>query len=85
MAQKFDVKRDQVVDRLLKNDFEFRQLYQEHQTLETRLREIDARRYLTVREEMERKQIQKQKLQGKDRMEEILRVHSIQRSVSLVQ
>lgn len=67
------VSRDRLVTELLGHHPEFRTLFKEHQTLEAQLEELGRRRYLTPDEEMERKRIQKVKLQGKDRMEEILR------------
>jgi uncharacterized protein YdcH (DUF465 family) len=75
-------RRDQLVDELLTRDEEFRSLFKEHQTLEAQLDELSRRKYLNTDEEIERKRIQKVKLQGKDRMEEILRRHSSERSAS---
>lgn len=76
MAQKFVSPKDDVVELLLKENSEFRQLFKEHQSLEAQLEEIDTRKHLSSDEQMERKRIQKRKLYGKDRMEEILRTHS---------
>jgi uncharacterized protein YdcH (DUF465 family) len=74
--------RDQLVGELLNQDDEFRALFKEHQTLEDQLVEFGRRRYLNTEEEMERKKLQKVKLQGKDRMEEILRKYSSVRMAS---
>lgn len=62
-----------VVETLLKRNFEFKKLYVEHETMEEKLRRLDARKALTEEEEHERKQIQKMKLSGKDRMYAIIR------------
>ena len=72
--------RDHIVTELLDRDSEFRSLYKEHETLEAQLEEFGRRRYLTTDEQVERKRIQKVKLQGKDRMEEILRRHATGRA-----
>jgi hypothetical protein len=45
---------------------------EEHQALERDLEKYLAKRYLTPSEEVEKKRIQKLKLAGRDRMEEIL-------------
>jgi uncharacterized protein len=74
--------RDQLVEELLNRDEEFRSLFKEHQSLESQLEELGRRRYLNTDEEIERKKIQKVKLQGKDRMEEILRRYSSDRMAS---
>jgi uncharacterized protein len=70
------VSRDRLVAELIEADAEFRSLFKEHQELEARLDEFGRRRYLNTEESMERKRMQKVKLQGKDRMEEILRQHA---------
>lgn len=68
-----------LISKLLKRDTEFRKLHKSHQDLEWRLGELDRQRYLSTDEELERKRIQKLKLQQKDRMEEILRSVSIRK------
>jgi uncharacterized protein YdcH (DUF465 family) len=50
-------------------------LWSEHQNLESRLEELDGRLHLTPEEELERKQVQKLKLAGKDRIAGILARH----------
>ncbi len=62
-----------LVATLLENDHEFKKLHQEHQVLEEQLAGFNGRVKLTPEDEMKRKNIQKRKLQQKDRMEEILR------------
>ena len=51
---------------------EFRELKQKHAQLEERLEELQKKLYLTLEEELEVKAIKKQKLELKDRMNEII-------------
>jgi uncharacterized protein YdcH (DUF465 family) len=67
------LKENDVVEILKKENEEFRKLTEEHRSLDSLLSEIDSRRYLTPEEEIERKNIQKQKLFKKDRMAELVR------------
>jgi len=60
---------------LIKTDDEFRSLYEEHQTYETRLQELNQKTLLSEEDEIEEKKIKLHKLTLKDRMEEILRAH----------
>jgi uncharacterized protein len=54
---------------------EFRRLMEEHLRYEQQLEELNKLRYLTSEQELQKKQVQKLKLRGKDRMAEILREH----------
>ena len=54
---------------------EFHSLADKHHQLEDRLRELTARPYLSEPEQFEEVNLKKQKLQVKDRMEDILRRH----------
>ncbi|OPZ59903.1 MAG: hypothetical protein BWY87_00761 [Deltaproteobacteria bacterium ADurb.Bin510] len=54
-------------------DEELRQLWHEHQELEAKLDTFEAMKYLGSEDELRRKQLQKLKLSGKDRIEEVLR------------
>jgi len=65
------------IEALLDQDAELRQLWEEHRDLEQRIGEFDARRYLTPPEQHERKELQKLKLAGKDRMALILSKHGV--------
>ncbi len=51
----------------------FRLLYEEHRLLEKQLAMLSQKPYLTPEEELERKNMQKLKLAGKDEMEQIRR------------
>lgn len=63
---------------LVRHDDELRRLWREHQELERRLEELDGLPHLTPEEQVERKQVQKRKLAGKDRIASILARHDAQ-------
>jgi uncharacterized protein YdcH (DUF465 family) len=67
------LKENDVVEILKKENEEFRKLTEEHRSLDLLLSEIDSKRYLTPEEEIERKNIQKQKLFKKDKIAELVR------------
>jgi uncharacterized protein len=60
---------------LLQTDEEFNQLAAKHHQLEDRLHELTSKNYLSQPEQIEEVNLKKQKLQLKDRMENILRRH----------
>lgn len=64
---------DPVKKELFESDEDFRALFQEHQKFEERLEELLEKSLLSEEDELEEKQIKRQKLQLKDRMEIILR------------
>ena len=61
-----------MIARLRQEDIEFRRLLDEHQQYESQLESYTNLPYLSSEQEMERKRLQKLKLQGKDRMLVIL-------------
>ena len=65
----------QLRDRLLRTDEEFRQLIGKHQELDTRLDQLSHQPYLSGPEQVEQVTLKKRKLQLKDRMEDVLRRH----------
>jgi uncharacterized protein YdcH (DUF465 family) len=67
------LKEQEIVEKLLKENEEFRKVSEEHHQLDGLLTEIDKKVYLTPEEEIERKKLQKQKLLKKDRMAEMIR------------
>jgi len=64
---------DATVQQLLKEDGEFRKLYEDHLKYEKQLKQLDKIRHLTPEQEMQRKTIQKLKLSGKDQMSRMVR------------
>ena len=65
--------RDTLKEELIKNDEEFRRLFEEHQEFERRLDEILHKSLPSQDDEVAEKQIKLHKLALKDRMEQILR------------
>jgi hypothetical protein len=63
----------EIVEILRKENEEYRKLEEAHKKLEQCLAEINKKKFLTTEEEIEKKKIQKQKLQHKDRMAELIR------------
>lgn len=63
----------QLIRKLIPKDKELKRLWDEHLEYEEKLDQLNRRRFLTTEEEMRRKELQKLKLRGKDRIEEILR------------
>ncbi len=69
-------KRDEeLIQTLLAHDGELQQYYEEHVALEQQLAEFNRKLYLSPEQELEKKQLQKRKLAGKDRIMEILDRH----------
>lgn len=62
----------ELIESLKKENKEFSQLMNEHKEFEERLEELNKLKYLTPEQEIEKKKIQKLKLKGKDRMNEII-------------
>ena len=62
-------------EQLLQTDQEFNQLATRHHELEDRLLQLTSKHYLSQPEQLEETNLKKQKLQLKDRMEDILRRH----------
>ena len=66
-------KRDkELIQLLLDRDFELRRHYNEHVDLERQIKVLNGRISLNADEEMVRKDLQKRKLAGKDRIMEII-------------
>ena len=66
---------DPLKQELIESDERFRTLFEEHQCFERRLEELQGKSLLSEENEQEEKQIKRQKLLLKDRMESILRSH----------
>jgi uncharacterized protein YdcH (DUF465 family) len=67
------LKEQEIIEKLLKDNEEFKKVSEEHHQLDGLLTEIDKKVYLTPEEEIERKKLQKQKLAKKDKMAEMIR------------
>ncbi len=67
------MKEQEIIEKLLKENEEFKKISEEHHQLDGLLTEIDKKVYLTPEEEIERKKLQKQKLAKKDRLAEMIR------------
>jgi uncharacterized protein YdcH (DUF465 family) len=63
----------QLIRKLIPKNKELKILWDEHLEYEEKLDQLNKRRYLSTEEEMKRKELQKLKLKGKDRIAEILR------------
>ena len=68
-------KEEELIRALIVEDSELRKYYEEHLDLERRLAEFNRKVYLTAEQALEKKQLQKRKLSGKDRIMEILEKH----------
>ena len=64
-------------ERLMASDHEYRELSTRHHELDERLHELSSRHFLTEPEQLEEVQIKKQKLRLKDRMEERMRRYQV--------
>lgn len=71
-------KDEELVKTLVDRDEELKRYYDEHVELERQLNEYNRRLYLTPEQDFEKKELQKRKLQGKDRIMEILQKHRSQ-------
>jgi uncharacterized protein len=58
---------------LYEQNQEYRSLFDEHRSLESRLIELSSHRYLSDNEQMEEVTLKKKKLALKDKMQELLR------------
>lgn len=62
----------ELIDQLVDRDPELKKHVDEHREYEKLLEEFNRRPYLTAAETIERKRLQKLKLAGRDRIEQIL-------------
>ncbi len=62
----------ELIDRWVAQDPELKRYVEEHREFERRLEEFNRRPYLTSQEDLERKRLQKMKLAGRDKIEQIL-------------
>lgn len=69
-----------LIERHLSEDKVLEGLYKEHLSYEKTLAKLDNKLFLTPEEEVLRKELQKKKLQGKDKMESVLKKYRSARS-----
>jgi len=69
------VKEDELVERLMNENEEFRKAKQTHAELAKTLDEMENKPYLTPQDEVEIKILKKKKLAYKDQMEKVLLQH----------
>jgi uncharacterized protein YdcH (DUF465 family) len=62
----------EIIAEMRQRDPELHRYLEEHRDFERRLEEFNRRPYLTAEETMERKRLQKLKLAGRDKIEQIL-------------
>jgi uncharacterized protein len=72
-------KDEELIDQLIPENEELRKLVAEHKEFESQLDEWKKRLYLSDDENQEKKRIQKLKLAGRDRIEQILRDYRAKR------
>jgi uncharacterized protein len=65
----------ELIEQLMDRDPELKKYVEEHREYEKQLEEFNRRPYLTAVETIERKRLQKLKLAGRDRIEQILAQH----------
>jgi len=58
----------EIIDRMLRENAEFKKIYETHQMYAKKLDEFKKKKYLTQREELEEKELKKKKLAEKDKM-----------------
>ena len=75
-------KDEELIKSLLEQDDELKRYYEEHLQLERQLDEYNRRLYLSAEQEFERKELQKRKLSGKDRIMQILDKHRASRAAA---
>ena len=68
-------KDEELILSLLEHDAELKRYYEEHVVLEQQLAEFNRKLYVTPEQEIEKKELQKRKLIGKDRIMQILDKH----------
>jgi hypothetical protein len=72
-----------LVERMKQQNHEFLNLQRTHKQLEKKLSKLNKRKTLTPQEELEKKQLQKEKLVTKDQMEVLIRSFRERESVGL--
>ena len=66
-----------LIERYIREDKALASLYKEHIDFEKQLAKLDNKLFLTPQEEVLRKELQKKKLKGKDKIESILKKYRV--------
>ena len=72
-------KDEELIEQLIPENEELRKLVKEHKEFESQLDELKKRLYLSDDENREKKRVQKLKLAGRDRIEQILKDYRAKR------
>jgi uncharacterized protein len=65
----------QLINKIILKNPELKKLWEEHLDYKVKLEEYNRKKYLSAEDELKRREIQKLKLAGKDRIEDILRLN----------
>jgi hypothetical protein len=63
----------EVIEKLRKENEEFKKLEEDHRKLDEYLDDMSKKKYLTAEEAMEKKKLQKKKLHYKDRLAQLIK------------
>jgi uncharacterized protein YdcH (DUF465 family) len=74
------MKDDEVQQRLLDENAEFRQLKEEHNWFHRKVEDLDKKSFLTPTERQQREELKKKKLALKDKMETIMAAYRQQKA-----
>ncbi|MCI4625089.1 MAG: DUF465 domain-containing protein [Candidatus Magnetoovum sp. WYHC-5] len=66
---------EEIIQRLSKENEEFKRLVEEHRELDTIIEELSKKKYLTPNEEIKKTQMKKEKLIKKDKIIHLARVY----------
>ena len=66
------IKEEEIKDRLMSSNPEFRRLVEEHRIYEGKLEELHSRHHMTEQEHLEEVQLKKKKLHLKDQMNSMI-------------
>jgi uncharacterized protein YdcH (DUF465 family) len=69
--------KEEFLKRLLKEDEEFRKAYTTHREYDRQIQKLDKKIFLTQFEKVERKKLQKLKLNEKDKMETVISSYKV--------
>lgn len=65
----------EVIQKLSEENEDFKRLVEEHRLLDTQIEELSRKKYLTPNEDLQKKEMKKQKLVKKDKIAEMTRTY----------